>query len=232
MHSVLDRLVENINSAAVDPLPSENFYTENVFPTDVYAEILARLPPDEAYEFIEHPDAVLPDGTITRKLVDLTSETIGRFKQEDQAFWQSMHEILVSQTFQQAVLHKFRDRLNQRFGTTWPELVTVPIFYRDYPGYRISEHTDAPYKVATMQFYFPENESQIHLGTSFHLRIANKFHLLKTNAFKPNSAYGFVRTDCSWHSVKQLGPNETVRNTLALTIYEKGKEYHSSKNYT
>lgn len=231
MQGVLERLIDRINAAEIDPLPSENFYLEDVFTPEIYAEILARLPSEDKYNFIEHPDAVLPDGTKTRKLLDLTDETLARLNPEDQRFWKQMKLLLVSNILQKALLLKFRDRINARFGSNWPELVTVPIFYRDYPGYRISEHTDAPYKVATMQFYFPRDESQIHLGTSFHLRKGDRFELLKTNPFKPNSGYAFVRTDQSWHSVKQLGAHESARDSLALTIYEKGYEYKSSMDY-
>lgn len=231
MQSILERLIERINNAFVDPLPSENIYMEEVFTPEIYAEILARLPAEHEYDFIEHPDAILPDGTKTRKLLDLTDETIARLKPQHQAFWREMKSVLVSTQLQTALLEKFRERINARFGKDWPELVTVPIFYRDYPGYKISEHTDAPFKVATMQLYFPKDESQIHLGTSFHLRVDNRFQLLKTNPFKPNSAYAFVRTDQSWHSVKQIAPHEAIRDSLALTIYEKGHEYKSNKGY-
>lgn len=231
MQSVLNQILAQIQSAPVDPLPSENFYMENCFSDEVYAEILERLPTDEQLDFIEHPDAVAPDGRKTRKLIDLTEASIARFNQENRDFWRSMREMLSSETLQQAILMKFKNRIDERFGKDWPELVTVPIFYRDFPGYRISEHTDAPYKVATMQLYFPSDYSQLHLGTSFHLRENGKFKDFKTNVFKPKSAYAFVRTDQSWHSVKTLAAHESPRNTLALTIYEKGKEYQSGKVY-
>ncbi|MDR3477832.1 MAG: hypothetical protein P4M14_07360 [Gammaproteobacteria bacterium] len=231
MQSVLEHLVNKIDEAEIDPLPSENIYIENIFTPQIYAEILARLPKEDEYDFIEHPDAVLPDGRKTRKLLDLTETSIARLNQADHPFWQQMQSILVSRQLQLALLNKFKYRINRRFGPHWPELVTVPIFYRDYPGYRISEHTDAPFKVITMQFYLPKDELQKHLGTSFHLKDGNHFPVLKTNSFKPNSAYAFVRTDESWHSVKQMGAGESIRDSLALTIYEKGYEYKSNKGY-
>jgi hypothetical protein len=71
--------------------------------------------------------------------------------------------------------------------------------------------------------------SQMHLGTSFHLKKPVGFQHLKTNLFQPNSAYAFVRTDESWHSVRQLAAHEQIRDTLALTLYVKGQEYSSKK---
>jgi hypothetical protein len=127
----------------------------------------------------------------------------------------------------EAMLAKFEPELRARFGDAMPELVAIPILYRDFPGYRIGIHPDTPKKIATLQFYLPEDESQIHLGTSFHCRASGGFVRHKTNSFLPNSAYAFVRTDESWHSVDELGPDEKVRNTIALTFYIKGQEYSS-----
>ncbi|MFZ2315455.1 MAG: hypothetical protein WAW86_07340 [Gammaproteobacteria bacterium] len=231
MKQVLDRLVDKISQANMDPLPSDNFYMEDVFDAATYSNILKNLPRDDSYHFINHPDAVLPDGTATRMLLDLTDDTINRLHPENQHFWREMKDVFVSQALLQAVLNKFQGEITKRFGANWPEMVLVPIFYRDFPGYKIGVHTDAPFKIATMQFYFPSDESQLHLGTSFHVRKGDFFHLLKTNSFKPNSGYAFVRTDCSWHSVRQLGVNETKRDSLALTVYVKGEEYSSGKGY-
>lgn len=231
MQLVMERLINKIRAAKIDPQPSENIYIEDIFTPEIYAEILARLPTDNDYDFIEHPDAVLPDGRKTRKLLDLTDASIKLLKKEDQDFWRQLKDILTSDALQKVLMQKFFARAKQRFGEKWPSMVTVPIFYRDFPGYRISEHTDAPFKIATMQFYFPKDDSQIHLGTSFHEKQNNHFTLLKTNPFKPNSAYAFIRTDNSWHSVKEIGPHESTRDSLALTIYESGSEYRSTKSY-
>ncbi|VVC77121.1 hypothetical protein AQUSIP_24480 [Aquicella siphonis] len=234
MQSILNRLINKIHASAIDPDPSDNFFIEDVFPPELYAQILSRLPSDDEYEFIEHPDAVLPDGTRTRKLLDLTDESIKNLNPDHQAFWHEIKRMLVSDVLQKALVQKFTRRIKERFGEQWqhwPKMINVPIFYRDFPGYFISEHTDAPFKVITMQFYLPKDESQIHLGTSFHRKKNHGFELLKTNPFKPNSAYAFVRTDNSWHSVKQMAAHESKRDSLALTIYQKGFEYKSGKTY-
>lgn len=226
MQTILDRLVQKIADANIEEKPDQNIYLENVFNPTVYAEILARLPDDQNYAFIEHPDAVLPDGTKTRKLFSLSHQTIPFLKEENQSFWQTFNQVLVSSELQRALVNKFKQRIDERFKDPLPKMANVPIFYRDFPGYRIGIHTDAPWKVITMQFYFPRDESQIHLGTSFHTRENGQFNLLKTNPFKPNSAYAFVRTEQSWHSVQQMAAHEMPRDSLALTIFlEDHEEY-------
>lgn len=231
METILKRIINKVNTASIDPKPSDNIYMEDIFDTATYSEILTRLPADENYNFIEHPDAVLPDGTVTRKLLDLTDETIKKFHSNDQAFWHQMKEALTSDILQKIIMQKFYGKIKARYGDDWPQVVTVPVFYRDFPGYRITPHTDAPFKIATMQFYFPKDDSQIHLGTSFLERKGNQFELLKTNQFKPNSAYAFARTDESWHCVQEIPAHESPRNTLALTLFVKGYEYKSTKEY-
>ena len=226
MQSILDRLVKKIQDAALDTKPDQNFYIEDVFDTETYSTILNKLPSDDNYAFINHPDAVLPNGTKTRKLLALSGTSIKNLNPANQLFWQEMNAVLISKQLQNALTQKFHQRMDDRFGESLPRMANVPIFYRDYPGYQIGIHTDAPWKVITMQFYFPKDDSQIHLGTSFHERNNNEFQLLKTNPFKPNSAYAFVRTENSWHSVKQLGQYETQRDSLALTIFlEDHEEY-------
>src|SRR4051812_20458213 len=98
-------------------------------------------------------------------------------------------------------------------------MIAVPLLYRDFPGYRIRIHPDTPKKLITLQFYLPVDNNQYHLGTTFHRKRNGAFEEVKTNPFAPNCAYAFVRTDESWHSVKELGPKEHIRNSIALTVY-------------
>ena len=224
---IIERIVDRIAAALVDPVPSGNIFMEDMLPANVYRELLLRLPGDEALDPIDHPDAIDADGKPTRFLLDLTPASLSRIASDDQPFWQAMIDVFTAPAIAEAIIAKFEPALRERFGDRLPDLVAVPILYRDRPGYRIGVHPDAASKIATLQFYLPEDESQIHLGTSFHRRAGDGFERLKTNAFKPNSAYGFVRTEESWHSVDALGPDEKPRNSIALTFYIRGQEYRS-----
>lgn len=229
--AILDRLISKIQTAHIDPQPSDNIYMEDLFEPSLYRDILSHLPPKEAYDPINHPDAHSSDGASTRGILDLTSDTLNRFPSTSRDFWQMMETIFTSDALQKAIIQKFQVKIQERFGSEIPEMTSVPVFYKDYPGYFIRVHPDTDWKVATFQFYLPADESQIHLGTSFHSKEGDQFPLLKTNAFKPNSGYAFARTDDSWHSVQKLGPHERERNTLALTVYLKGKIYKSDARY-
>jgi FkbM family methyltransferase len=221
------RIVAKIQTAALDTEPCGNLYAEGLFPPAIYHELVARLPADPVLDPIVHPDAINANGRVTRYLLDLTPDSLERFAAEDRPFWEAMMTVFTDPALAQAIVAKFAPWLHERFGDTLPELVAVPLFYRDFPGYRIGIHPDAEFKIATMQFYLPADETQRHLGTVFHKQGANGFERLKANDFKPNAAYAFVRTDESWHSVDELGPNEAPRNSIALTFYIKGQEYRS-----
>ncbi len=224
---VIERIVRRIDAAPVDPAPCGNIFMENMLPQSVYRDLLERLPHDAALDPIDHPDAVTPDGRCTRFLLDLTLDSLSRLAPEIQPFWAAMIEIFTAPAIARAIVAKFEPTLRQRFGDAIPELVAVPIFYRDHPGYRIGVHPDAASKIATLQFYLPGDDSQRHLGTVFHHRKDDGFRRLKQNSFIPNAAYAFVRTEDSWHSVDELAPTEKVRNSIALTFYIKGQEYRS-----
>ncbi len=225
---MVDQIVGRIAGAPIDSEPSPNLYMENMLPDPVYQELLARLPGDAALDPIDHPDAIAPDGRRTRYLLDLTHDSLARINPDDQPFWQAMIEVFTAPAIAEAIIAKFAPSLHERFGSDLPELVAVPLLYRDLPGYRIGIHPDTPSKIATLQFYLPADDSQRHLGTSFHKRTDAGFQQLKTNDFRPNAGYAFVRTDESWHSVHELAADETPRNSIALTFYIKGQAYKSA----
>lgn len=225
---IVAQIVARIDSAPVDPEPDGNIFMEDMLPLAVYRELIARLPDDGALDPIDHPDAVSADGRTTRFLLDLTPGSLDRLSPQDRPFWEAMIEIFTAPAIAEAIVAKFAPTLRERFGGTMPELTAVPILYRDQPGYRIGIHPDAASKIATLQFYLPYDESQVHLGTSFHRRTETGFEKIKTNRFLPNSAYAFVRSEESWHSVDELGSDEAPRNTIALTFYIKGQEYRSA----
>jgi FkbM family methyltransferase len=227
INAIAQDVAQKIESASLETDPCENIYLENVFPPGLYQELTKRLPSIELLNPINHPDAVTPDGRVTRYLLDLTETSISRLREQDRPLWAAVVELFKSEAISLAIVRKFSSTFRARFGNELPELVAVPILYRDMPGYRIGIHPDAPSKVATLQFYLPEDDSQSHLGTVFHRRIGSRFLRLKKNTFAPNSGYAFARTEESWHSVDELAPFECARNSIALTFYIKGQEYSS-----
>jgi FkbM family methyltransferase len=230
VNDIVNGIIKKISQASIDGSPTENIFMEEIFPKKVYQQLLKNLPKNDILDPIIHPDALRSDGQCTRYLLDLTEVSISRLDTSIRSFWTAMHKIFTAPELSKAVVEKFNVTLRSRFGDILPELIAVPIIYRDYPGYRIGIHPDTASKIATLQFYLPEDDSQRHLGTSFHVRNGSSFEKVKTNLFLPNSAYAFARTEESWHSVDELESDERIRNTIALTFYIKGQEYSSDNN--
>ena len=222
IEETIRHLVGRIEAATIEGVPCENFYLADVFPNELYGSILAHLPPDECYHPLKHREATGRDGAPTRILLDLNERTVAGLPVVIRDVWTDLHSVLTDPRLTAAILG--------RFSRTIPpgiEVMPVPILYRDFGGYAIGVHPDIADKVATMQFYLPEDESQLHLGTTFHVKEGDRFVEVKTNRFAPNSAYGFARTTSSWHSVKRLKMTEKPRNSIALTLYKRGREYLS-----
>ena len=98
---------------------------------------------------------------------------------------------------------------------------------RDLPGYSIGPHTDGREK-STILYYLAEDDSKVHLGTSIYIpkkkgfrcdgtkhHNFEDFEKVKTIPYLPNTGFGFVRCDWSFHGVE---PTDSVRNILQVSI--------------
>jgi hypothetical protein len=105
------------------------------------------------------------------------------------------------------------------------------LLIRDFAGYKIGPHTDSPVKVITVLFYLAKDESMLTAGTSIYAPKkkgftckggphypSNKFKLLQTMPYKPNTAFAFLKTDNSFHGVE---PCTGTRDVLLYDIRRK-----------
>ena len=107
-----------------------------------------------------------------------------------------------------------------------------PHFYvRDSSDYRLGPHTDSVTKIMSFLFYLPPDESMALLGTSIyapkqadfrcsrglHYRF-DRFRLVTTMPYLPNSLFGFVRTGNSFHGVEPITATGICRDLLLYDI--------------
>lgn len=223
MGKIASSVIRAIETAWLECDPCPNIYMERIFDTETYRELVERLPPADLYTDIDHPDAKGRDGRATRRLLDLAPHTLERMNGPTAAVWRDAYEELICAS----VTHALFDKL----GVARRAVVPVPILYKDQAGYRIKEHTDAPYKIATLQLYLPADSSMAALGTEFYRLTDEGFRLVKRNDFLPASGYAFMRTDSSWHSVSELPRLDRPRDSLAITYYVPGYAYSSKPGY-
>jgi hypothetical protein len=100
---------------------------------------------------------------------------------------------------------------------------------RDFGGYCIGPHTDGRKETQTILFYLPKDGSKSELGTSVYVpkdktftcdgskhHDFDKFDKLFTAEYKPNTCFGFIRSDNSFHGVE---PSTSERNLMQVSVW-------------
>jgi len=212
--------------------PFEHIYIEKVWPDEVYHQLRNNLPPAQFYEPINIKRWVRANGESTRDRIKLTYENIEGWPQALQNFWLSLVRALYSDELKEAVFSKLKDDIALRLGITPQDVAGSSMFVaasliRDTQEYQIKPHPDGYPRVVTMQFYLPESEDQVDLGTSLYVEeakwravLGQRFREVKRFPFKPNSAYAFAVNDTpelrSLHGRELIGAASGVRNSILL----------------
>jgi hypothetical protein len=232
-HRVLAHLLTRIQLAEVWDEPFGHTYIEDAFPADVYATLLATLPPVERYQAGPHGPHTRPG---TRLTFNLTAATVRRFPVDRRNLWTGVAAALTEPELKRCLYAKLAPDLIHRFGVPADRVADLPGYarptlYRDGDGFELPPHPDTLKKVVTMHLYLPADLSQLHLGTAVYRRVEHTptgdrrdgFRVVKTLEFRPNSGYAFVVNDTatrqSWHGREPLPPGSGVRNSLLNTFY-------------
>lgn len=229
-----DHLIERVSEARLEQDPFCHIYTEGIFPQTIYPLLLRNLPPVESYSPLNLRLYAREDGRSTRDLFHLTAENLAKLPKDGAAFWASLVGAMTDVELKRTVFAKLAPDLAERFavpesGVPDLECCYDVILFRDTEDYRIKPHPDGLNKIVTMQFYLPEDEGTLDLGTALYRRnrglFGGSFEEVKRFPFKPNSAYAFAvsdsRTRKSWHGRDRLSGFTGVRNTLMLLFQQK-----------
>jgi hypothetical protein len=225
----------NISAALLEREPFEHFYIEEIWPQNVYLELLNSLPPIEHYVPINIKKWVRANGESTRDRIALTEQNIGKLESRLQEFWLQITKALYSDELKIAVFSKLKRDISLRLGIKPEEVPYAKVLagadlIRDTEEYRIKPHPDGYPRAVTMQFYLPENADQLDLGTSLYVKdsmlrrlFGKRFQEVKRMSFKPNSGYAFAVNDrpdrCSLHGRELIKGEAGVRNSLLLSWY-------------
>ena len=140
-------------------------------------------------------------------------------------FWEEAAAWLLG-PFEAMVLEKFKPYTIGRFGLL-PEMHAEALYTYDRTTYSLGPHTDSVKKVLTLLIYLPNDDSMSNLGTSIYVpkdptfvcaggphHDFDKFMLAKTAPFKPNTLFGFFKTNNSFHGVEPI--QESIRRDLLI----------------
>lgn len=229
-----------VKTASVDRDPFAHFRLEKIFPESVYQTLINNLPNPNLYHEIRHQDALRPDGTSTRTMLEFHDEEFARLDKDSSRIWSAVRDVLCAPELQELIFEKFALEINERVDSTIEQMKLTrneagrivayprPALYRDAAGYRITPHPDTPLKIVTMQFYLPENDSQSSLGTSLYrqrtklqkalMPWSTKYRPVKKFPFLPNSGYAFAVTRNSWHGREKIAGRHGDRYSI-ITFY-------------
>jgi hypothetical protein len=234
---VLARLLARIRAAEVRAEPFCHAYFDELFPDDVYAALLAHLPPAGRYWTGPHDPRACPG---VRAFFHLTAAGARRFP-PCRGLWRGVAAALTDPRLKRCLFARLAPDLAHRFGVpeaAAPDLAghPRPTLYREIEGYELPPHPDSLEKVVTMHLYLPADLSQLHLGTALYRREGrgdrhDGFVKVRQFEFRPNSGYAFAVSDSpsrqSWHGRERLPAGSGVRNTLLNTYYVRPRPGYS-----
>ena len=218
-------------NAQVRPYPFPHFYVSPIFPDGFYRALRERLPEVSGYQRLDETGTV-PKGTYAERFI-CSLEDLEERESIEEGFWAELNHWLMGAAFARLVMYKFSESISLRFGeTAQVHTSNEARLVRDLTNYAIAPHTDVPHKLVSLLFYLPPDESMLDLGTSIYLpkdlsfrcegKTHHKFELFNkvaTMDFKPNSLFGFFKTDRAFHGVDQIAAPGIVRDLLLYNIY-------------
>src|SRR5436305_3743931 len=146
-------IAASVNMSRRGHMPFDHVVFDRVFPENIYAAMLAAMPPAGDYRPMSGraTDNVMADGTHTRVKLDLLSEYIRYLTPESRDIWKLVGGALCSEPVKQALVRQLEPGLRRRFGPDFAKvgLYPLPILTRDTPGYFILPHADTHWKGIT-----------------------------------------------------------------------------------
>ena len=220
-----------LDSTVVVGEPFEHFYTDRVWPADVYQQVLRLLPPTDVYRPLNIKEWVNTKGVSTRDKCYLP-EIIEQMEHERACFWRQIWLAVTAESLKRLIFRKFKKDIALRLSlhpskVEDAEVVVHFSLARDIEDYRIQPHPDGRPAIVTAQFYLPADMNQRNLGTSFYVErpflqrlFHGRYEEIKRMQFVPNSGYFFAVNDLpghrSLHGRARIRAGAGVRNSILI----------------
>jgi hypothetical protein len=222
-----------VANARIREYPFPHFYINPIFPESFYLALRDHLPDISAYRRLDETGTV-PKGTYEERFIcDVEDLEEPGSADDSGSFWGELNTWLTGPSFAKLLMYRFSDALADRFGSDAQVRTTIESrLVRDYSNYAIAPHTDTPRKLVSLLFYMPPDESMVDLGTSIYApkdpsfrcegtshHSFERFNKVATMEFRPNSLFGFFKTDRAFHGVDRIAAPGIVRDLLLYNIY-------------
>lgn len=228
--SVLLHVKKRLQQTIVHSSPYAYFYIENIFPEEFYQELISNLPETSFFQTLDQIGKIHPKSYEDRFALPLEEKQLMQLPFCNFLFWSKFTAAIKSDEWRSMLLEKFGPQIKERFGKHYENVKfsSTAELLRDRTNYSIGPHTDHPIRVLTLLFYFPNAKDQEHLGTSVYQPLDpsfecegfthhpfTKFKKLHTASFLPNSVFGFVRSNRSFHGrepILDVGVERSLMN--------------------
>ena len=228
---VLAHWQRELASVTVVDEPFQHFYSDRIWPPEVYEEMLRLLPPHGVYHPMNLKVWVNAQGVSTRDRCFLP-EVLERMDVERAEFWRQIWLALTADSLRHSLFCLLKKDVASRLKLPEEEVADTPAFVtfsmtRDIEDYRIEPHPDGWPAIVTAQFYLPADTTQQDLGTSFYAEVPRlkrpllgQHREVKRMPFLPNSGYVFAVNDLpgrrSLHGRELIKPGASVRHTILM----------------
>jgi hypothetical protein len=214
--------------------PFPHFLLHDAFHTELYRALLAQWPEDGAFVSSRRYNNLEP----LRHFVRLTAEGLDRLPGPQAAFsrdivrWFERSELLDLVFGKHKSLQRLRGRLDRTEGRPLAELVrhNVSLAY-DHTGYQLQPHADDPRVVFNMLFYITEDATHPGAGTTLYVLKDRSFvsrgeprhpradfESVVTLPYLPNTMFGFIRSERSFHGVEPVTEVALKRRLLVYSF--------------
>ena len=244
-------LIRNIESSELLDKPFVHKFVENVFPENVYNELINNIPNKSCYVPILDTGTVKKGYSPERYVFNLQdTKILNKLEYDQKLFFNNLLEAIISNELFNSFTFGFSKTIDERlknlsktekqkFGTSNYKFYMRAELVKDFTKYSIGVHTDAIHKLISFLFYLPKDDSLKKIGTSIYEPIkketdhnvsgqhfsrnstTKKFKKVKTCPFIPNSVLIFPVTKYSYHGVEEINIQQRERNLLLLNYFFK-----------
>lgn len=224
------QLSYKLGNAQLNKFPFPHFYLSDIFPENFYSELQSKLPDPDFMIPIEKARPV--KGYKERFVLGFDDESLASLPTSKRDFWCDLRSWMLGGELISLILEKFNPFIKSRFEGKKIKFTDELLLVQDISKYKLGPHTDSPRKVVTMLFYLPSDSSQGHMGTSIYVPKDpnfkcsggphyphSQFSKMCTMPFLPNTLFGFLKTNNSFHGVEPLIDPNIRRWLLLYDIY-------------
>ncbi|MCC7274306.1 MAG: hypothetical protein IT561_16690 [Alphaproteobacteria bacterium] len=224
-------LTARVAAAPVIERPFPHILVDGILPDDLYSLLLASLPAAGDLPTLLGTGRVMDGYPEERRVLELYPAKIQALPARIRGFWEALGPMIRSPAVAHAIARRFRPQIAARFPDGLDAVSVDAVYCEDAVRYALPPHTDAQRKVVTALIYLPDRPGQEHLGTTLYEPVAPgfrcpggphhpraDFRVVATMPYRPNTMFGFAKSDRCFHGVEPVAEADLFRRVLIVNV--------------